>query len=254
MRHRIQKANNRRWALASFLHSRRISVSLKLRIWRSCVLTTLMYGLSSCGISGDAVEEVQRTIMKHVRAIVSNQAHLTGDTHKDIALRYNIPSAKDLCEIEYQRAQDQQSSLQDWMFDAQWQMHLWCRIRQVTERVEQTAEQARWACPACDGIFPTQAALKWHARRMRNIIDTDVVFNKALHSKGGLPVCRFCDAAFSRWQTLADHITKRRCQKLPDGIEQDGETPFHNMAPSCAPPQEIELIEDKKISSQTQRL
>ncbi|CAE7319892.1 unnamed protein product [Symbiodinium microadriaticum] len=28
MRHRIQKANNRRWALASFLHSRRISVSL----------------------------------------------------------------------------------------------------------------------------------------------------------------------------------------------------------------------------------
>ena len=50
MRHRIQKANNRRWALASFLHSRRISVSLKLRIWRSCVLTTLMYGLSSCGI------------------------------------------------------------------------------------------------------------------------------------------------------------------------------------------------------------
>ncbi|CAE7947484.1 unnamed protein product, partial [Symbiodinium sp. KB8] len=60
MRHRIQKANNRRWALASFLHSRRISVSLKLR---------------------DAVEEVQR---------------------------YNIPSAKVLCEIEYQRAQDQQ--------------------------------------------------------------------------------------------------------------------------------------------------
>ena len=86
MRHRTQKANNRRWALASFLHSRRISVRLKLRIWRSCVLTTLMYGLSSCGISGDAVEEVQRTIMKHVRAIVSNQAHLTGDTHKDIAI------------------------------------------------------------------------------------------------------------------------------------------------------------------------
>ena len=183
--------------------------------------------------------------MKHVRAIVSNQAHLTGDTHKDIALRYNIPSAKVLCEIEYQRAQDQQSSLQDWMFDEQWQIHLWCRIRYVTERAEHTAEQARWACPACDGIFPTQAALKWHARRMHNIIDTDVVFNKALHSKGGLPVCRFCDAAFSRWQTLADHITKRRCQKLPASIEQAGENLFHHMAPHCAPPPEPERVEDK---------
>ncbi|CAE7559249.1 unnamed protein product, partial [Symbiodinium sp. KB8] len=164
MRHRIQKANNRRWALAPFLHSRRISIRLKLRIWRSCVLTTLLYGLSSCGISGDAVEEVQRTIMKHVRAIVSNQAHLTGDTHRDIALKYNIPSAKDLCAVEYQRTQDQQCNLQDWMYDEQWQQHLWCRIQQIAERVEKPTEQARWACPACDGIFPTQAALKWHAR------------------------------------------------------------------------------------------
>ena len=236
MRHRIQKANNRRWALAPFLHSRRISIRLKLRIWRSCVLTTLLYGLSSCGISGDAVEEVQRTIMKHVRAIVSNQAHLTGDTHRDIALKYNIPSAKDLCAVEYQRTQDQQCNLQDWMYDEQWQQHLWCRIQQIAERVEKPTEQARWACPACDGIFPTQAALKWHARRMHNIVDTEVVFNKALHSKGGLPVCKFCEAVFSRWQTLADHITKRRCQKLPDNIELDVGAPFTNIADTSTPP------------------
>ncbi|CAE7689861.1 unnamed protein product [Symbiodinium sp. KB8] len=125
MRHRIQKANNRRWALASFLHSRRISISLKLRIWRSCVLTTLMYGMASCGLTGDALLEVQRAIMRHVRAIVSNQAHLTGDTHQAIVTKYNIPSAKDLCEIEYQRAQDRQQSSPDWMFDEQWHLHLW---------------------------------------------------------------------------------------------------------------------------------
>ncbi|CAE7679495.1 unnamed protein product [Symbiodinium microadriaticum] len=122
MRHRIQKANNRRWALASFLHSRRISISLKLRIWRSCVLTTLMYGMASCGLTGDALLEVQRAIMRHVRAIVSNQAHLTGDTHQAIVTKYNIPSAKDLCEIEYQRAQDRQQSSPDWMFDEQWHL------------------------------------------------------------------------------------------------------------------------------------
>ena len=230
MRHRIQKANNRRWALASFLHSRRISISLKLRIWRSCVLTTLMYGMASCGLTGDALLEVQRAIMRHVRAIVSNQAHLTGDTHQAIVTKYNIPSAKDLCEIEYQRAQDRQQSSPDWMFDEQWHLHLWRRLHQTTEQSEQPNDRACWACPACDGIFPTQAALKWHARRMHNIVDNEVVFNKALHSKGGLPVCRFCDTAFSRWQTLADHITKRRCQKLPEHSDKGQDSQFCNIA------------------------
>ena len=30
---------------------------------------------------------------------------------------------------------------------------------------------------------------------------------------GGLPTCRFCGKQFSRWQTLAQHITQNRCPK-----------------------------------------
>ena len=56
----------------------------KLSVWNSCVYSTMMYGMTTCGLSGDQVKELQRAIMKHVRAIVNNQAHLTGDAHETI--------------------------------------------------------------------------------------------------------------------------------------------------------------------------
>ncbi|CAE7254236.1 unnamed protein product, partial [Symbiodinium sp. CCMP2592] len=124
MRHRISKANGRRWALASFLHSRRISVKLKLRIWQSSVLSSLLYGLSTCGLTGDQVEGIQRVIMKHVRAIISNQAHLTGDKHETIIRRYHIPLAVDLLQAELHRAGTAQEQHADWMYEAEWQMRM----------------------------------------------------------------------------------------------------------------------------------
>ncbi|CAE7728748.1 unnamed protein product [Symbiodinium sp. CCMP2592] len=124
LRHRISKANARRWALASFLHSRRISVKLKLRIWQSSVLSSLLYGLSTCGLTGGQVEDVQRVIMKHVRAIISNQAHLTGDKHEVIIRRYHIPLAADLLQAELHRASAAQDQHADWMYEAEWQMRM----------------------------------------------------------------------------------------------------------------------------------
>ena len=61
----------------------------KLALATSCkygeaVLSVLYletYGLHCCGLTGDQTLEAQRATMRHVRAIVSNQAHLTGDTH-----------------------------------------------------------------------------------------------------------------------------------------------------------------------------
>ncbi|CAE7618384.1 ML1 [Symbiodinium sp. CCMP2592] len=210
LRHRISKANARRWALASFLHSRRISVKLKLRIWQSSVLSSLLYGLSTCGLTGGQVEDIQRVIMKHVRAIISNQAHLTGDKHEVIIRRYHIPLAADLLQAELDRAGAAQAQHADWMYEAEWQMHLQSRLQTITAPPSQDTETATWACPACESIFNTQSALKWHARRMHGIVDERATFDKTLHSVRGLPICRFCEKKFSRWQTLADHITKRR--------------------------------------------
>ena len=89
-------------------------------------------------------------------------------------------------------------------------------------------------------MFPTQAALKVHARRAHNHVDqTAPVFNKALHSVQGLPTCRFCKHRFSRWQTLASHITSNSCpsfdhnamEKLEPEIAHQNEPPQHGDKP-----------------------
>ena len=99
--------------------------------------------------------------------------------------------------------------------DSYWQEHLQRRLDQnIPEPDSDLDERHEWACPFCESLFPTQAALKVHARRTHQHVDTEpVVFSRIEHALNGLPTCRFCNKNFSRWQTLAQHITQNRCTK-----------------------------------------
>ncbi len=216
MRHRINKAHGRRWALASILHSSRVRISYKLSVWRSCVYSTMMYGMTTCGLSGDQVKELQRAVMKHVRAIVNNQAHITGDSHATIVRQYDIPKAADDISKDINKAAAQQQHHPDWMYTESWQQHLLARLQIQHEAADKDdrAEQFQWACPFCEELFPTQVALKIHAKRTHQHCDSaTIIFNKSVHSIGGLPTCKFCHKKFTRWQTLAHHISANRCPK-----------------------------------------
>ena len=213
LRHRLQKAHGRRWALASVLHSNRLSIRYKLNIWRSCVYTTLRYGLVHCGLNGDQVADMQRAVMKHTRAIVNNQAFLTGDTHETIIQKYRLPRVLQDMAAELQQARDTQCRHLDWFYSDTWQQHLEAQLSLLPRSTERGDENTHtWACPFCEHMFPTSAALKHHARRTHDYVDkTELIFNKAVHSVEGLPTCRFCKKDFSRWQTLARHITSHSC-------------------------------------------
>ena len=213
-RHRISKAHQRRWALASILHSRTLAKQYKLHIWRSCVQTTLLYGLHCLGLSQKLVKEIQAACMKHIRAIVSDQQHLTGRTHQEIRESYHIDTALK----HLQTAHDREIRLQDgndWMQQWKWNQHISACFVSLTEdgsAAESDPEQDNWACPHCDSTFSTAAALKIHAQRTHGHRDEpQQLFDKARHSIGGLPTCRFCDKKFSRWQTLARHINYMAC-------------------------------------------
>ena len=218
LRHRLTKAHNRRWALASVLHSRRLGIRYKLKIWRSCVYSTMLYGLAHCGLTGDQVAEIQKAIMKHTRAIISNQAFLTGETHESIICRYGIPRVHEDLHRDLQRADKTQAQAPDWMHQARWQQHLYWRL-DLRVQSDECPETHVWACPLCDCMFPTQAALKVHARRTHQYVDSQrVVFSRAAHSVNGLPTCKFCLRKFSRWQTLSQHISQNRCTKFREYI------------------------------------
>ena len=57
-----------------------------------------------------------------------------------------------------------------------------------------------------------QLLLKIHAQRTHGIrTEKQQIFDRAAHSVGGLPTCKFCNKQFSRWQTLAHHINSMAC-------------------------------------------
>ena len=213
-RHRISKAHQRRWALASILHSRKLAKQYKLQIWRSCVQTTMLYGLHCLGLSPKLVSELQVACMKHIRAIVSDQQHLTGHTHAEIRDKYHI----DTTIHQLQKAHDRELRLQagtDWMQQWKWNQHIsacFVSLQEDGGEEESGLDQDHWACPYCDSSFSTAAALKVHAQRTHGHRDEpQPLFDKARHSVGGLPTCRYCAKKFSRWQTLAQHINRMSC-------------------------------------------
>ena len=238
LRHRLQKAHGRRWALASVLHSNKVKIPYKFNIWRSCVDSTLRYGLVHCGLNGDQVAEMQKAVMKHTRAIVNNQAFLTGDTHETIIDRYHLPRVLMDLGDDLRQAREAQDRLPDWMYSDTWQAHLETQLALPAHRAEHesgTTDAYTWACPYCECMFPSSAALKHHARRVHDVDRCIPIFNKAAHSVGGLPTCRFCKKEFSRWQTLAGHITSNSCPSFDpnSSASPEAQQDHHNEPAPC---------------------
>ena len=213
-RHRIHKANQRRWALASILHSRKIASRYKLQIWRSCLQSTLVYGLHCFGLSPKLAAELNVNSMKHIRAIVSDQQHLTGRTHQEILEKHQLTPILQVIQKAHEREQ-QLSFHTDWMVSEAWHLHITACLQQVQQQTpvpDTDSDQERWACPECDEMFCSAAALKIRAQRTHGIrTEKQQIFDRAAHSVGGLPTCRFCNKQFSRWQTLAHHINTMAC-------------------------------------------
>ncbi|CAE7257373.1 unnamed protein product [Symbiodinium sp. CCMP2592] len=213
VKHRINKAHNRRWSLASVLHTKKVSIHYKLNLWRSCVLSTMLYALHSLCLGAGQICLLQRAIMRHIRAIISDQAFLTGHTHEDIMAKYHIQTAQELLERAHDRDQLNADS-SDWLVDSEWNHSISKALLEAAQNKEPESdtEKAIWACPLCSEQFVTQAALKIHARRTHKIVaQRKNIFNRLTHSIGGLPQCAGCLKRFSKWQSLETHINTDAC-------------------------------------------
>ena len=222
VKHRVAKGHQRRWALASILHSRRVSIHYKLRLWRSSVLSTMMYALHCLCLQTQHIKYIQRAIVKHTRAITLDQPFLTGRTHAEIMTKYHIRPALDLLQKAHAR---EQSIAQhgDWIVEQHWNQVIGeCLQSASTSSVPNSDTEGEiWACPVCSEQFTTPAALKLHARRKHKLVDSPAqVFDRTKHSIAGLPQCSGCLKKFSRWQTLAWHINHHACPVFNTHVEK----------------------------------
>ncbi|CAE7475779.1 unnamed protein product [Symbiodinium sp. CCMP2456] len=262
VRHRVVKAHKRRWALASLLHAKRVSIPYKLRLWRSCVQSSMMYALHCLCLQTGQIRYLQRAIMKHIRAITSDQAFLTGNTHEFISAKYEVQSAHDLLRQAH-ASELKVAGLGDWILEHDYNQAISHSLQEdITHQVQDSDEESHaWTCPVCMEQFPTTAALKIHARRKHKLVDRPAqVFDRTKHSIAGLPQCSGCLKKFSRWQTLEWHINHHACPAMKFAAEQNKtamptQTDTSN-AQSSQPDQPLgyqaQSSEDREITTLTQ--
>ena len=74
------------------------------------------------------------------------------------------------------------------------------------------------------------------------------VFNKAIHSRDGLPTCAACGEHFSRWSGLRKHIVKGYCAVLHSVVPIGPPTVVHNFVPIALRPSVQETVSRWGIS------
>ena len=183
----------------------------------------------------------QKTIVKHTRAIVSDQAFITGVTHEDIMMKYQIRTARSLLEQAHSRELELEMH-GDWMTDPAWNQVISEGLQVAAQQTEPAsdAEQEVWACPVCHEQFGNTAALKIHAKCAHKLVDQPRrIFDRSKHALHGLPQCAGCHRKFSRWQALEQHVNNNSCPATVGDIHQS----------EIEVPKEI--IEDKQNSTNT---
>ncbi|OLQ01285.1 hypothetical protein AK812_SmicGene15967 [Symbiodinium microadriaticum] len=68
-----------------------LTASQRLRLWRSCVWTTIQYGLTASGLTPWGARVLETSVVRQLRAILKLPAHLTQTTNAQVCAAANIP-------------------------------------------------------------------------------------------------------------------------------------------------------------------
>ena len=90
-RYRIQAAQARRAQLHKILHSsRHLSLFHRVRMYMTCVRSSLLYGLLAVGVTPQAATMLRRVEMRHLRAIAKAPVHLTLESNSALLARLQV--------------------------------------------------------------------------------------------------------------------------------------------------------------------
>ena len=256
--HRLQSGQLRYHCIQKALAGRHaISQAHRIRLWAACVQTSMMYSLNAVGVTAQGLQRWETRVLKHLRAILRQPAHLTHVTNDAIWQRANLrrPGEQLLEQIRQARLKlETRASIKpdittmggaiQHLRDRETQLRL---LLQGPNRVCSPPEPAlpQFSCPHCEATFMTEHALNIHCGIKHpapaGAPDRPIkkhVFDPALHSVGGLPHCRACGRKFTKWQFFKHHIEAGACSAV------GGASFVHK------PPVEVELREEVRPPTQ----
>ena len=97
VRYRIQQAETQRRRLQRILQGKHtLNLSQRIRLWRTCVWTSLQHGLHAIGLGRDELKSIRSCCARHLRAIASCPVHITRDSTTELFLRLKVPEPQEL--------------------------------------------------------------------------------------------------------------------------------------------------------------
>ena len=213
-----------------------LTLTQRYALWRSTVVAVMFYGIISTDISTAGITKLNSALMKQIRQLTGNYAHITGDTHTSLLQQLGCASPVAMlqqavrrmhCTVANRPAQVQHS-------DILHTLH-WARLDTLSLRLDSfqvdanaqavTLSDSMWHCSICNTSFTNSTGLNTHMKRVhhhdtrgarRMYIATDAV--------DGLPQCKHCGKWLASWKNFEEHIGTHK--DLPEDIPDD---PLHWM-------------------------
>ena len=172
-----------------------------------CIRSTLLYGVSNFKLPDKAIALLHRRDIKYIRAIAKSPVHITREPTQDLLQRLQFRSLG-------QRLQAYYSKLGIQVSPDVLEPHLRATGCSAGSKLIELPSSIRsYACPTCGVHFSSQHIMRIHHARKYGFSlrssSASIAFTGAalaLHSKDGVPICKYCSRSFSGWQEFRYHL------------------------------------------------
>ena len=202
--------------LAKVLHNRQLTMQQRLRMYVSCVRSSLLYGAHATGISPAVARKHEQFDSRAIRAT----AHLTKESTAQLRARLQLDSPLTVLGRTLERRQQRVESadcrawfgrLRSEVGVLQNNPHIGASAG-ATEHI--LCERLQYPCPDCGIYFSTLRHMrshraKQHAYKGQNVRPQPGVLSAASYAQGsvqGMPECRWCGKQFTRVEGLKQHL------------------------------------------------
>ena len=225
-KHRIHQANINYAQLRPILRTNGpLSQARRRSVYRTCVWTSLLYGVSATGVNDSVYRLLQSTAATHLRKVL--RVHEKGRSNESVLQQADLTL---LQHIQQQVSGQGLTLQQDHQRAPQLRTQEDVRHQQIQEQLAQLRHHgvtrvlvpqdptqiAQIPCPVCGIEYANKSGLHQHLHRSHPEIEqaSKIQFKRSEHSLFGLPFCRFCRSRQGTWSALIKHVTQGMCLRI----------------------------------------
>ena len=209
-----------------------LSERQRLRVYRACVLSSLIYGLAGVGFSKASFKVAHTKSCMHLRKLL--RVYQEGVTNQSVLERAGINLVQDLRKRAAAQLQTIQADTGHSPTLKHPELH---RAGVVLEGLDAAVEclfadagaslvrlcasaTAIAECSVCGQSFAGSHNLVMHINSKHPEINqaAKVAFQRHKHALHGIPRCRFCRVVQHSWQVLEQHVTCGMCPVIKAGV------------------------------------